>query len=67
VGKDDQACKEAARPCRLSREALAMARTMGMNPKNLVKNVPGGPKQQWKAPVEQWVRDMYVKRHKSRG
>ena len=26
-----------------------------------------GPKQQWKAPVEQWVRDMYVKRHKSRG
>ncbi|MGD0638825.1 MAG: hypothetical protein ABSA72_12380 [Nitrososphaerales archaeon] len=43
-----------------------MARTMGMNPKKLVKNVPG-PKQQWKAPVEQWVRDMYVKRHKSRG
>ena len=44
-----------------------MARTMGMNPKEkLVKNVPG-PKQQWKAPVEQWVRDMYVKRHKSRG
>jgi hypothetical protein len=34
---------------------------MGMNPKKLVKNVPG-PKQQWKAPVEQWMRDMYVKR-----
>lgn len=66
MGKDDQAWKEAARRCRLTREALAMARTMGMNPKKLVKNVPG-PKQQWKAPVEQWVRDMYVKRHKSRG
>jgi len=39
-GKNDQAWKEAARRCRLSREALAMARTMGMNPKKLVK-MPG--------------------------
>jgi hypothetical protein len=66
VGKDDQAWEQAARRCRLSREALSMARSMGMNPKKLVKNVPS-PKQQWKAPVEQWVREMYAKRHKSSG
>jgi hypothetical protein len=61
VGKDDHAWKEAARRCRLSREALAMARS-GNEP----KEVPG-PKQQWKAPVEQWVRDMYAKRNKLQG
>jgi hypothetical protein len=33
---------------------------------NEPEEVPG-PKQQWKAPVEQWVRDMYAKRNKLQG
>jgi hypothetical protein len=64
--KDDEAWEEAARRCRLSPEALSMAKSMGMNPKKLVKNVPS-PQQRWKAPVEQWVREMYEKQHKSLG
>ena len=60
MGKDDQAWEQAARRCRLSREALSMARSMGMNSKKLVKNVPS-PETAWKAPVEQWVREMYAK------
>ncbi|MEA1960514.1 MAG: hypothetical protein U9N81_04360 [Bacillota bacterium] len=56
--KKDQLWAEAKRKCRLSEEALNMAKEMGLNPKSLIKNIPS-PKEQWKAPVEDWVRDMY--------
>lgn len=29
-----------------------------MTPKSLLKNIPS-PKEQWKAPVKVWVRDLY--------
>jgi hypothetical protein len=54
--------KEAQVRCRLSNEAVKMAKEMGVNPLSLVKNIPN-KSQQWKAPVEEWVRDMYAKRH----
>ena len=47
--------------CRLSSEALNMAKEMGLNPKSLIKNIPA-PSQRWKAPVEVWIRDMYESR-----
>jgi hypothetical protein len=52
---------EAKKRCRLSGEALAMAKEMGLNPRSLIKNIPS-PRQPWKQPVEAWVREMYAKR-----
>jgi len=56
---------EAKQRCRLSDEALRMARELGLNPVSLIKNIPA-PSQQWKAPVEEWVREMYEKRYGAR-
>jgi hypothetical protein len=55
---------EAQRRCRLSDEALRMARELGLNPSSLIRNIPS-PKQPWKAPVEEWVREMHRRRHGS--
>jgi hypothetical protein len=38
-----------------------MAQEMGLDPRSLIKNIPS-PTQQWKAPVKEWVRDMYERR-----
>ncbi|MCC6628222.1 MAG: hypothetical protein IT340_12575 [Chloroflexi bacterium] len=54
---------EAIRRCRLSPEAAAMARELGMNPRDLIKNIPA-PSQPWKAPVEDWVRGLYAERQR---
>jgi hypothetical protein len=53
---------EAQRRCRLSDEAVRMAKELGLSPRSLLKNIPS-PKQQWKAPVEEWVRDIYQRRY----
>ncbi len=52
---------EVQRRCRLSVEALRMAKELGLNPRSLIKNIPS-PTQQWKAPVEEWVRDLHRRR-----
>lgn len=39
-----------------------MAWELGLSPRSLIKNIPS-PKQQWKAPVEDWVRQIHEKRH----
>jgi hypothetical protein len=36
---------------------------MGLNPLSLIKNIPS-PSQRWKAPVEDWVRDIYESRQR---
>ena len=54
---------EAKKKCRLSAEDIRMAKEMGLNPKSLIKNIPNS-KEQWKAPVKVWIRDMYDARHK---
>jgi hypothetical protein len=41
-----------------------MAKKLGLNPTSLIKNIPS-PKQQWKVPVEEWVREMYRRRYGS--
>ena len=53
---------EAKRRCHLSDDALRMARQMGLNPRSLIKNRPSRS-EPWKGPVEDWIRDMYAKRH----
>lgn len=56
---------DAKRRCRLSAEALRMARELGLNPRSLLRNIPS-PQEPWKAPVEVWVRRLYAKRHRGR-
>lgn len=54
--------KQAQARCKLSDEAVKMAKQMGLNPMSLIKNIPS-KSQLWKAPVEEWVRDIYENRH----
>lgn len=58
----EQLWVEAQRRCRLSGEAMRLAKELGLSPRSLIKNIPS-PKQEWKAPVEDWVREMYEKRY----
>jgi hypothetical protein len=62
---DNRAWEEAQRRCRLSDEEVRMARELGFKPKSLIKNIPS-PSQRWKAPVSEWVRDLYEKKIGSR-
>lgn len=50
----EQDWKKAKKLCRLNEEDIRIAREMGLNPKSLIKNIPGKD-QQWKAPVRQWL------------
>ena len=52
---------EAKKRCRLSDEALRMAKELGVGPRALIKNIPA-KSQQWKLPVEAWVRELHRKR-----
>lgn len=54
---------EAKRKCRLGDEEIRMAREMGLNPKSLIKNIPN-KKEMWKAPVKDWIHDMYEDRQR---
>ena len=49
---------EAQRRCPLSDEAVRMAKELGIGPRSLIKNIPART-QQWKSPVEDWVRNLY--------
>jgi len=51
---------EAKRRCRLSQEEIRMAKDLGISPRSLIKNIPS-PSQPWKAPVKDWVRELYRK------
>ena len=65
IGKSqkDLEWAEAARRCRLTPDAVHMARELGFRPKSLIKNIPS-PRQPWKAPVEEWVRSLYERRQR---
>ena len=47
--------------CGLNDDDIRMAKELGMAPHSLIKNIPS-PSQQWKAPVKEWVRDLYQKK-----
>ncbi len=52
---------KAKRKCRLNVETLRMAKELGLNPRNLIKNIPNSA-ESWKAPVHVWIREMYERR-----
>jgi len=58
----DQAWAEAARRRRLSPSEVRMAKELGFKPRSRLKDVPSQA-EPWKAPVAEWVRDLYEKRH----
>jgi hypothetical protein len=49
------------RRCRLSDEAVAMAKELGLSPRSLVENIPS-PGERWTAPVEDWIRGLHAHR-----
>ena len=51
------------RKCRLGEEEIRMAKEMGFNPQSLIRNIPN-KKEMWKAPVKDWIHDMYEKRQR---
>ena len=51
---------EAKRKCRLGEEEIRMAKEMGLTPQSLIRNIPN-KKEMWKAPVKDWIHDMYEK------
>ena len=54
---------EAKRKCRLGGEEIRMSKEMGLNPKSLIRNI-SNKKEMWKAPVKDWIHDMYEKRQR---
>ncbi len=54
---------EAKKKCRIGDEEICMAKEMGLNPKSLIKNIPN-KNEMWKAPVKDWIHDMYDKRRR---
>lgn len=61
--KYDREWAEAKRRCRLNQEDIRMAKELGFRPRSLIKNIPS-ESQQWKAPVKDWIRDLYEKRQR---
>ena len=57
----EQLWKEAKTRCRLNAEDIRIAKEMGLNPKSLIKNIPN-KQQQWKLPVNQWLRSIWEER-----
>lgn len=56
--KKQEEWADAKKRCRLNQADIQMAKELGMSPKSLIKNIPS-PNQQWKAPVKDWIRDLY--------
>ncbi|GEM_PF-982041 len=65
TGKNGDEWQDAKRRCRLSDEEVSMAKELGLGPRSLIKNIPA-KSQPWKAPVGEWIRDMYAKRFGNR-
>jgi hypothetical protein len=59
--KKDTEWAEAKKKCRLNEETIRMAKEMGLNPRKLIENIPSKT-QQWKDPVHEWIRGIYVER-----
>ena len=48
--------------CGLTDDDVRMAKELGMSPHSLIKNIPSRS-EPWKAPVPEWVRDLYDRKH----
>jgi len=58
IGKNkDNLWKEAKKRCRLNTETVQIAKRLGLNPKNLIKNILN-KSQGWNNPVYLWILEM---------
>jgi hypothetical protein len=60
--KNPELWVEATKKCRLNQEELQMAQKLGLNPKKLISNHASCKQESWKAPVGEWIREIYEKR-----
>ena len=63
MAHSDELWKQAKQKCRLNEEDIARAKRMGLNPKNLIKNIPN-KSEPWKSPVKDWLIEIESKREK---
>lgn len=56
-----QGWPEAKKLCRLNQNDIEMAKRLGMGPRGLIVARPG-PKQRWKLPVKEWIRELHFKK-----
>ncbi|MDR1110899.1 MAG: hypothetical protein LBP92_09475 [Deltaproteobacteria bacterium] len=61
MAHSEELWQEAKRKCRLNEDDLALARRLGLNPRNLIKNIPSRS-EPWKAPVKAWLREIDARR-----
>lgn len=61
MGTKNKLWELAKQKCKLSEEAIAKAKELGLNPKSLIKNIPSKT-ESWKKPVSAWIDDLYNKR-----
>ena len=61
IPPDLQKWIDAKKRCRLSQTHICMAMELGLNPRKLSGLIPN-PKQQWKAPLPEFIEDIYEKR-----
>ncbi len=63
MGKKSQrhSWAEAKRLCRLNQHDIQMAKSLGFRPDGLIRSRPD-PKQRWKLPVKDWIRELHSKR-----
>jgi hypothetical protein len=66
IEKYDPWWAKAKKLCRLNQEEIRMAKELGMGPRSLLRNIPSA-KQQWKLPVNLWIREQYEKKHPGKG
>ncbi len=59
--RSDPAWGEAKKRCKLNDADIQMAKELGMTPKSLIKNILTSD-QRWKAPVKEWVQDLYFEK-----
>ena len=55
--------QDAKKKCRLNDDDIVLAKSLGLNPRSLIKNIPG-KSEPWKAPVKDWLHEMDEKRQK---
>ncbi len=63
MAHSDQLWKEAKQKCRLNQADIELAKSLGLNPRSLIKNIPS-KSEPWKAPVNVWLHEMEEKRQK---
>jgi hypothetical protein len=60
--KQPELCTEAKKKCRLTQAEIEKAQALGLNPKKLMANHTFCQQERWKAPVGEWIQEIYEKR-----